>query len=253
MKIVILVNTLNNVNAFIYANHINFFVKTTKLYPELEYEFFTPYRMSIDTARNNAAKIALETQADYLMFIDDDVLIPNNTLDLLLKADKDIVAGLVVIRGMPFNNMAFKFDDPNHLVYYNDLPLVRPCNGEEKHIMYDIKCDDCHLTPLEELVKVDAVGFSCCLIKTDVLKVLEPPYFITGVNHTEDIYFCMKTKELTPEPEIFLHTGIECGHLLNAEPIEWRTRRKMQEFYGKVAKKQDHGLEYINRCLASIK
>lgn len=251
MKILILVNTLQAVNSFIYANHIEFFVKSVKKDPSIEFLFFTPHRMSIDAARNTAAKMALEAESDYLMFIDDDVLLPGDTLDRLLKADKDIVAGLVIIRGMPFNNMAFKFESPGRLIYYNDLPLAEPCL--EGHINYDIKCDSCRITNLQSLVKVDAVGFSCCLIKTDVLKAMEPPYFITGVNHTEDIYFCLKTLELTPNPEIFLNTEVQCGHLLNAEPIEWKTRKKMQEFYELASTKPFvRDMAHIEKCLARM-
>ena len=238
MLITTLVNTLATVNHYIYSNHIRFFVKSIKDDSTLEFDFFTPNRMSIDTARNHAGKIALENDSDYLLFIDDDVMIPNDTLHKLLTANKDVIAGLVIIRGYPFHNMAFKFvtmDDPNNrrLINYNELPLKEPC--KDGHLNFEIKCNWCKLTPLQELVKVDAVGFSCCLIKTELLKAMEPPWFITGLNHTEDIYFCLSTLNYEPKPEIYLHTGVECGHLLNPEPIEWRTRAKMQEFYADVA------------------
>lgn len=251
MKITILVNTLTHIEPRIYSNHIAFFGYTLKHHPDWNIEFFTPPRMSIDTARNNAAKIALETESDYLMFLDDDVMIPVNALELLIEAKKDICAGLVIIRGMPFNVMAFKYEDDMHLTYYNDLPLAEPC--KDGHINFDIKCDNCHLTPLQLLTEVGAVGFSCCLIDVNVLKAVEPPYFITGVNHTEDIYFCIKTRELEPNPSIFLHTGIQPNHLLGPEGIEWARRRKMQEFYAPVMKNTDHGIEYINNCLAKIR
>ncbi len=251
MKITVLVNALTSISQFIYPNHVHFFVQATRKYPDIKWNFFTPSRMSIDTARNHAAKIALETDSDYLMFIDDDVLIPANTLEKLVEADKDIIAGLVVIRGYPFNNMAFKFTGPNSLSNYNDLPLDTAC--EKEHTFYDIECESCRVAKLQPLVKVDAVGFSCCLIKSDVLKAMEPPYFITGVNHTEDIYFCLKTLDLEPNPGIYLHTEVECGHLLNQEPIEWRTRHKMKEFYKDTVEdafKRD--MTHIDRCIAKM-
>jgi len=233
MLITTLVNTLQAINPYIYSNHIRFFVYAAKSNPDIKFDFFTPYRMSIDRARNEAAKIALETESDYLLFIDDDVMIPNDTLFRLIESDKDIIAGLVIIRGYPFHNMAFRYDENNKLINYNDLPLAVAC--EEGHLKYDIKCDSCRRTPLEKLVKVDAVGFSCCLIKTDVLRQMEPPWFITGLNHTEDIYFCLETQQYDPKPEIWINTDVSCGHLLNPEPVEWQTRKKMQEFYAQVA------------------
>lgn len=44
--------------------------------------------------RNMAAKVALECEADYLLFLDDDVLVPpNNALKLLLECEADVAAG----------------------------------------------------------------------------------------------------------------------------------------------------------------
>lgn len=240
--------------------------------------------MSIDNARNTAADLAMKAQCDYLMFIDDDVMIPKNTLDLLLKADKDIIAGLVIIRGMPFNVMAFRWmdlgvpqedrpkeDEKRSLTFYNDLPLRTPC--ESGHERFHIECENClkiglHPDGLQAVVDVDAIGFSCALIKTDVLHQLTTPYFITGRHHTEDVYFCMKVKtELvgTEEnnnqaPTIAMHTGVQCGHLLNPEPIEWSVRKRLTDFYApEVAKEKEASAEnfhrnmgYIEKCLANL-
>ncbi len=261
MRVFVLVNTLQSVSSFVYSNHINFFVKATKTRPDLEFMFFTPHRASIDQARNTAAEMALQSDCDYLMFIDDDVLVPPETLDILLKADKDIIAGLVIIRGFPFNNMAFKFreeeGEQHNLDFYNELPLKEPC--EAGHEVYKIDCEFCIKTnKLQELIKVDAVGFSCCLIKCDVLQALEPPYFVTARNHTEDIYFCLKIRTLDPIPEIWLHSGVRCGHLLNPEPIEWGNRPLMKRIYDPIVLGQkEHNdkrdQDYFKHCLAAMK
>jgi len=243
-KILILVNTLTEVNKFVYANHIHFFTHTIRKYPDFQFAFYTPARMSIDNARNTAARMALESECDYLMFIDDDVLLPTDTFTKLYEADKAIIAGLVIIRGYPFNVMAFKtISDENtsreKIDYYNDLPE----DGDKN---------------LVELVKCRAVGFSCCLLKVDVLKALEPPYFVTGTGNTEDVYFCLRTQhELDPAPDIYMHTGVRCGHLLHPEPVEWETRDKLKAFYEPIIKEQSldvgRNVEYLNQCLAQIK
>ena len=88
MRTLVLVNVLNSVNSYIYTNHIEFWSKTKELYPKShnnEFFLFTPPRMSVDMARNTAAKQAMMLECDYLMFIDDDVLIPPTTFDSLLK------------------------------------------------------------------------------------------------------------------------------------------------------------------------
>lgn len=271
MKVFVLVNTLQSVSSFVYANHVEFFTYTKKERPDIEFQFFTPHRMSIDMARNMAADLAMKYKCDYLMFIDDDVLIPKDTLLRLLEADKDIVAGLVIIRGVPFNVMGFRWQELKEqhaerakvherrsLTFYNDLPLVHPC--KEGHERFQLKCEHCLHSPLQTLVQMDAIGFSCCLIKTDVLNLLTPPYFVTGSHHTEDVYFCIKAQEeLIPPPTIFMHTGVQCGHLLNPEPIEWRTRKRFLDFFTpeiemEKQKKEEspRGMSYIERCLAKI-
>lgn len=259
IKILVLVNTLQTVPSFIYANHIDFFVYTAKHMPEIEFIFFTPHRMSIDNARNQAAVYAMRYQCDYLFFLDDDVMVPTNTLELLLASEKDVVAGLVIIRGMPFNVMAFKFADAleQRLDYYNKLPLVEPC--KEGHSEYEVKCSACRSeeSHLQELVLCDAVGFSCCLIKTDIFQALQPPFFVTGPNHTEDVYFCMKMRHnLLPIPEIYMNTLVRCGHLLNPEPIEFATRKKMFDFYkdewDRMNASPGRDESHLKRCLYAL-
>ena len=241
MKILILVNTLTSVNSFIYSNHINFIAHNIRKYPEKNsIFFFAPNRMPIDMARNIAARQALELDCDYLMFIDDDVFVPPDALEKLIALEADIAAGLVIIRGYPFHVMAFDFvenyDPENpHVRYYDHLP---------KH-------EDGSLLPV---VSCAAVGFSCALIKTELLRKLEEPYFITGTNLTEDVYFCLKALETFPTVSIKMDTSIQCGHLLNAEPVEWSNIEKLKAFYKPAAESEEHprNLAMIERCLAQI-
>lgn len=283
-KVFVLVNTLQSVNANVYSNHCHFFTYSAKNIPGIKFEFWCPERMAIDTARNTAAEMAMNMNCDYLMFLDDDVMIPVDTLEGLLKSDKDVVAGLVIIRGYPFNNMAFKFGvnithegkEAKSLGFFNDL--------EYEYLVGDIWFKEHELSSgqsipepfteesknklpkrLIELQECDAVGFSCCLIKIDVLKACPKPYFLTGKGHTEDVYFCLKIQEkLIPKPSIFLNTWIQPGHMMNAEPIEFMIKHKMKEFYDGLMKEAeaargetDNGLArnqaYIDACIAQVK
>lgn len=254
-RIFVLVNTLQGVSSFVYANHIEFFSYCKQHLPEYDLKFFTPHRSSIDNARNWAAKQALDMECDRLLFIDDDVQIHPNTLQLLIEADKDICAGLVIIRGFPFNVMGFRWADNDngqetHLTYYNDIPLESKCS--EGHDKFVLHCKGCLEVPLQKLVKCDAVGFSCCLIKTDVLRALPEPYFVTGKYNTEDVYFCLKTMQLEPRPEIYMHTHVQPGHILNPECIEWRTREKFHKFYEGTVVDLARDKNYIDKCLAAL-
>lgn len=278
-KVFVLVNTLQSVNANVYSNHCHFFTYSAKNIPGIQFEFWTPERMAIDTARNTAAQMALEVGCDYLMFLDDDVMVPPNTLELLLKADKDIIAGLVIIRGYPFNNMAFKFGENltlegkevRSLGFFNDLAyeyFYEDKWNTEDEMKLKIEDFEGAKTQLPkkpiELQECDAIGFSCALIKIDVLKALPKPYFLTGKGHTEDVYFCLKAQEkLLPKPEIFLHTGVQPGHMMNAEPVEFAIKTYLKDFYDGLRAKPKEGEEvndgtvrnkaYIDACLAQVK
>ncbi len=155
--------------------------------------------MSIDRMRNVAAETALEIEASHLLFIDDDVIIPQpfDFLDKLLACKSDIACGDVLIRGYPFNHMLFRYNKEKNGL--NQMPRLPKKLGQ---------------------IKVDAVGFSLCLIKTELLSKMNKPYFITGVSNTEDIYFCINARDQFPETTIVCDTSIQCGHILWSEIID---------------------------------
>ena len=224
MKILIGINTLTTTEQIIYSNHIGFFYRLGKHFPNDSFALFTPRRMSIDRMRNAAAKMAVENGFDYLMFIDDDVVVPLDLFDKLHAAEKDIVAGWTIIRGWPFENMFFKFDDQKR-----------------------------NLTPMKDvernsgILDVDAVGFSTALIKMDLLKKIPPPWFVTGPNNTEDIYFCLKARQYVPNCTIAVDTSIETAHLLGPEFIApWN--REDYKIY-QIAQDPEIGKPEMNKYL----
>lgn len=216
MKITIAINSLIATRYQAYTNHIQTFFRIGRNHPDKDIVLVNPERMTIDRMKNMAADVALDTQSDYLLIIDDDVLLPvmrrpqKDWLDLLIDAKADIVAGDVLIRGYPFNHMLFKWDKSHTGLY--QMPNVPKKLG---------------------LIDVDAVGFSLCLIKTDLLKRLTKPYFLTGPNNTEDIYFCLKAQEEYKQVKIKADTRIKCGHLLWDEVISPDNKENYANYYRK--------------------
>ena len=196
IKIVVGINSLVATSQPAYSNHIQFFYRLGRSYKNIEITLVNPARMSIDRMRNMAAEVALKWEADFLLFLDDDVLVPFTGLAFLLDADADIVAGDVLIRGYPFPHMFFKYNDKKELLAVTELTDGDP-------------------GPID----VDAVGFSFCLIKTGLLKEIPKPFFLTGPRNTEDIYFCLKCKLTKPDTTIMVDTRVSCGHMLNPYPI----------------------------------
>lgn len=229
--IVVGINSLVNTSQAAYSNHIQLFYRLGRNYPNIDFCLINPPRMSIDRMRNVAAETALDLEASHLLFIDDDVIVPRpfDFLDKLIACDSDIACGDVLIRGYPFNHMIFRYNKAKD-------GLLQMPNVPKK------------LGP----IKVDAVGFSLCLIKTSLLREIPKPYFITGVTNTEDIYFCVKAREKFPDCTIVCDTSIECGHILWSEIIEPRNKKNYKRYYdaqfGKPekVKTEDRGLPYYN-------
>ncbi len=208
-RIVVATNSLVSADYEAYTNHIQTWFKFGRSYPDLEFIMCNPARMSIDRMRNMAADVALESESDYLLFMDDDVLVQPDGLRKLLDCDADIAAAKVVIRGYPFDWMIFK---------------NRGGTVQNPHLF---SCPD---LPDEGIDPCDAVGFSFCLIKTSVLKSVQKPYFVTGVNNTEDIYFCVKARQINPKLKIVCECSQLCGHILWPQVMDARNREAYKKF-----------------------
>lgn len=229
IKTLVCINTLTAVKSLAYANHIQFFFRLGRNYPTHEFALWTPNRMTIDTCRNFACKVALENEFDYVLMIDDDVLVPFDAYGKLLAADCDVVAGWTIIRGYPYRNMHFVKDGKNGLTYY-DGPQT------------------------EGLLEVDAVGCSLTLIKCELLKRMNPPFFLTGTHHTEDVYFCCKAKAAIPECRIAVDLSIKTGHVLTDQVVTpdncgiWKDHEEEEDpsiVEPKGERSGDRGKEYL--------
>ena len=252
LSIVIGINSLTSTPYMAYSNHISAMHKLGRWAERGKHNIalYNPERMSIDRMRNQCAKIAIESGADYLLFWDDDVLVPLDFIDSLLSCNADIAAADVIIRGYPFNHMAFVGDGKQGLV---PIPNLAPLVKKQK----------------SNVLNVDAVGFSLCLIKTSLLKKMTDPYFITGLRNTEDIYFCLKAREIDKNVSIKLDTRVQCGHILWQEVISTENKKafaiyqetmnpgmKQQHDEQEKAKKSatdDRGTAFLKNVSAKVK
>jgi len=217
--------TLTQIQSQPYATHMQFAYKLAKDNPDFQFLLFTPYRMQIARFRNMAAQTALDINADYLMFVDDDaILVDHPSIFKELKdRDKHIIAPLMYIRGYPFDPMFFKWANTND-IYIRD--------GKGLELYKDFKTDG----KIQEdgLLPVAAIGCHVSLMKMEVFKTLEQPYFMTGMNNTEDVYFCMKCHDAIENIEIFVDTKISVGHLLNPIWVNDENVEILREFYSKL-------------------
>ena len=147
-----------------------------------------------------------ETTATHLLMVDTDMILPPNTIEVLLAADKDIVGGL-----------CFTGNGPSLSKLAPTIKVVRPTeNGKLGiEILWDY--------PTDTLVRCNATGAACMLIKREVAeKVLESrgedhplPWFAHGVHNGieigEDVAFCLTAGKVGFE--VWVDTGLVVPHV----------------------------------------
>ena len=167
-------------------------------YPDnVEFKFYWSSigRVLTPLARERLAEFAVETGVDYMMFIDDDMICPMDLFEKLFKHNVDVVAPLAFMRMPPHSPVMYRVEEGYH-------PLQRL----EYYITHTVKN-----YPKNKLVECDAVGFGAALIKTDVLKKMEKPWFMSTTRSGEDLWFCYKAKQAGAR--VFMDTSTQLGHI----------------------------------------
>lgn len=220
IKILWAVNILTEVDGQAYPSHL---VQAFRIGRDTDYDFmlFTPRRMSIANARNAAVESALLHECDYIYFTDDDMELNVNTLQTLIKRDRDIIMALCYIRGLPYSPMVFKWVESEEA-----RSRIADVSVEGRMISL---WEDCENFATEEglIEDVAAVGCAATLIKMEVFKNLQAPWFYTGTNNTEDVYFCMKAQSKIENLRIAVDTTVPAGHVLKDKRILYPNNAKM--------------------------
>lgn len=129
-------------------------------------------------SRNKLCEYVLESDAEYLWFMDDDHAFAPDLLLKLLRWERKLVVPVCLMRSSPFMPVTFAErldDDPNGNARY--LPVYYP--EHEK----------------EGLIELEAGGCAGMLIHRDVIAAMKSPWFEYGFA-SEDLLFCQKAKEL---------------------------------------------------------
>ena len=158
---------------------------------DVSFQYFFGYQ--IDQIRNLIAHWAVHF--DYLFSVDSDIVLPANTLTKFFNHNVDMVSGVYIQR------------KPNTEIL--EIYKHNSQGGVSNVSMQDI-------TPYG-LHEIDACGFGCVLIKSDVIKKIQYPQFVytSAVDHagtiSEDIYFCKKAKD--QGVKIHVDSTVVCNHI----------------------------------------
>lgn len=170
------------------------------------YKFFKTClgRMLVAYSREQFAEVACDFDFDYVFFIDDDHIWDQDMFEKLEKhfAKYDIIAPLCTQRLKPYKPVLYRIKK----VPIENSELM----GVENKFIEDFKKGD--------LVEPDAIGFGAAIIKVDLFKKMQKPWFFNMAPIGEDILFTMKaTQELGAK--IVCDTSVDVGHLEEGKPV----------------------------------
>ena len=160
------------------------------------------------TARNNIAYQALAEKADYVLMVDNDVVLPPDALKNLTEGELDVCLGYYVHR-----NEENIYDGKTSVCRLGEFNYTQQYPAIELKEM--AQCG-------KNKIRIHGGGMGCALIRTDVFSRLNFPWF-DWVNYkdrgvlSEDLYFCEQCNQAGIP--IYTDTRVGCGHLLRH--VQW--------------------------------
>ena len=145
------------------------------------------------TQRERLASMAVELDAEYILWLDSDIVFPATTAVRLLAHEEPVVAANYVRRQLPAKGVAYETIGD----WQKPLPFK----------VYD------------DLVTVQGVGMGCMLMKTEIFTQIPKPWFEFGWSPAsneflgEDMILCQKIAEVGHEIKIDTVLSQELRHL----------------------------------------
>ena len=183
---------------------------------ELAFQFVRGY--DVATARNAIATQALDADFDYVLMIDNDVVVPPDALVNLLDDPQLVTLGYYAHRisdkACDGRLNVCKLVDKDSVPYHDYIV-------ESQYTMPEI-------VELRDSgaykVRIHGGGLGCALIKTDLLRWIDYPYFewkncVTRDRKmlSEDLFFCEQCRKAGIP--VYTDTRVACGHLIRY--IQW--------------------------------
>lgn len=214
LNVVIAIPTMGMVNFHTFDNYMEFFYNLGKMEEKnsaYKFHIWTSPRLLTAIAREELAARALEAKMDYILFMDDDMIVPKDIFERLIAHDVDIVGALAFTR----------LGDHLPVMYRYKVNKVK--KGKDKVLRYCLQfhqIDDYDKQP-PGLYECDAIGFGVVLLKVNILKKIPKPWFMAQMQLGEDIYFCNKAREM--KIKVYMDTSVKTAHVGNPEVITEET------------------------------
>lgn len=202
MKILIAVPTYENISPDTFKSIYGL----NKGEHECYFDFIRGYDCA--TARNRIAQLALDMNVDYVLMVDNDVVLPSDALLNLLENKPDVCLGYYMHRNahntQSNKSVMFRMGEFNFSIQIPMSELKDLANRKEYR------------------VEVHGGGLGCALISAETLRKIESPWFKwviypNGDVLSEDLYFC--TQCAKSQIKIYTDTRVGCGHLMRQ--VHW--------------------------------
>ena len=148
-------------------------------------------------SRNDLAKYAVQSEADYVLWLDSDMMFEPELLEKMMatlqEKDLDILSGIYYRRRHPFSPVLMK-----------KLSIA-----ENNFCEYE----NFNAYPEDGIFEVEGIGFGCVLMKSDVLMDIKATYndwFSPFGRVGEDLSFCWRARQTGHK--IFADPSIQLGH-----------------------------------------
>jgi hypothetical protein len=153
----------------------------------------SPDRMKFEAARNTTVvEVLRRNDADAILWVDDDVILPIGAISQLVAQEKDFITGIYFQRVPPH------------------FPLIANHREDRDTFNWVVKW------PAKTVFPVDGCGFGCVLTSLKMLKDMEPPWF-TFEKFSEDFDFCLRARKAGYQ--LWAHADVLCRHLADPKAV----------------------------------
>lgn len=183
---------------------------------ELMFRFVRGYDCA--TARNKIAQTALDLEVDYVLMVDNDVVLPKDALINLTDDLKDVCLGYYAHRDVDNiyrgRTCVCKLYDSEGTKYFN-YPLESEYSAQELNDLRDNGTNK---------LQIHGGGMGCAFINVDVFRKLRYPWYQWIIYAddqrgmlSEDLYFCEQCR--SHHIPIYTDARLSCGHILRH--VQW--------------------------------
>lgn len=209
-----------------FQTHLELWFRLGRLAEAGKYEFLQAWEIGnslIGQARDRVCEVAIDGGADWVLMYDDDMRFKPDIFERLVAHNKLVVGALAFTGRQPICPVIYKFK--------------KEWDAKQQAISVDIQPVLDY--PRDSLVACDALGTGVILIKSEVLKRIEKPWFYGSLSCGEDILFAWKCKKAGIQ--IYCDTATKTLHRPN-EPLFWHG----EEFYDVCVNNSNPNLQKLS-------